>query len=370
MYRTDEPDKELVQQALANSMWAFECLVERYQSVVCGMAYHQLGNFADAQDITQDVFLEAYQNLDCLQQPAKFAPWLRGITLNLCRMWRRRRRPDALSLEDELNLPGSEPTPLDTLTDKEFRDSVAQAIGALPENNRLVIILYYFNEMSYKEISQFLDVPLTTVEGRLHRAKRQLRKEMIDMVEQTLTHQKIEPKIQTETLLESGLHFGHQTSRGNPKMAAYIFAERNGIQIFDLKKTREGIKKAQRFAKGVAQKGGKILFICTKQHAQSVIDKQAQRCEMPYINEPYQRGKLTEIAQQIGGLHAVVIVDVSRESAAVDEARALGVPIIGLVDSDGDPSRADYVIPGNDDACRAIELVCSQIADAVLSVSI
>lgn len=100
-----------------------------------------------------------------------------------------------------------------------------------------------------------------------------------------------------------------------------------------------------------------------------MIAEQAQRCGMPYLNTPYQGGTLTEIAQQGGDLYAVLVIDVGRESIAVQEAREARIPIIGLVDTDGDPELADYVIPGNDDACRSIALVCSQIADAVLSVS-
>ena len=150
---------------------------------------------------------------------------------------------------------------------------------------------------------------------------------MVDLVEQTLTHQKIENEtieIPMKALLESGLHFGHKVERANPNMAPYFFAERNGIHIFDLKQTREGIKRAKHFVTEVVRGGGRILFVCTKTHAQSSIAEQAQSCGMPYLNMPYRSGRLRQIARQIGNLHAVLIIDVEQEGIAVHEAHELG----------------------------------------------
>jgi len=215
-------------------------------------------------------------------------------------------------------------------------------------------------------------------------------------------------------LLEAGVHFGHQTKRWNPKMREYIFGERNGIYIVDLQKTLRLFKEALKFATQLGIDGKKILFIGTKRQAQDVVAEEAQRAGMFYVNQRWLGGLLTnfvtieksigrlreltsimeegrfeELSKKelsrldkerkrldknlrgiidMGGLpHAVFVVDANREEIAVHEARKLGIPVIGIVDTNCDPDVVDYVIPGNDDALRAIKLFTSRIADAVIA---
>lgn len=215
-------------------------------------------------------------------------------------------------------------------------------------------------------------------------------------------------------LLEAGVHFGHQTKRWNPKMREYIFGERNGIYIVDLQKTLRLFKEALKFATQLGAEGKKVLFIGTKRQAQEVVAEEAQRAGMFYVNQRWLGGLLTnyvtieksiarlreltammeegrfeELSKKelsrldkerkrldknlrgildMGGLpHAIFVVDANREEIAVHEARKLGIPIIGIVDTNCDPDVVDYVIPGNDDALRAIKLFASRIADAVIA---
>ncbi len=215
-------------------------------------------------------------------------------------------------------------------------------------------------------------------------------------------------------LLEAGVHFGHQTKRWNPKMREYIFGERNGIYIVDLQKTLKLFREALKFATQLGVEGKKILFIGTKRQAQEVIAEEAQRSGMFYVNQRWLGGLLTNFVTieksiarlreltsmmeeggfedlskkelsrldkerkrldknlrgilDMGGLpDAVFVVDANREEIAVHEARKLGIPIIGIVDTNCDPDVVDYVIPGNDDALRAIKLFTSRIADAVMA---
>lgn len=215
-------------------------------------------------------------------------------------------------------------------------------------------------------------------------------------------------------LLEAGVHFGHQTKRWNPKMRQYIFGERNGIYIVDLQKTLRLFKVALKFATQLGTEGKKILFIGTKRQAQEVVAEEAQRAGMYYVNERWLGGLLTnfitieksiarlreltsmmedgrfdELSKKelsrldkerkrldknlcgiidMGGLpHAIFVVDANREEIAVHEARKLGIPVIAIVDTNCDPDVVDYVIPGNDDALRAIKLFTSRIADAVIA---
>jgi small subunit ribosomal protein S2 len=215
-------------------------------------------------------------------------------------------------------------------------------------------------------------------------------------------------------LLEAGVHFGHQTKRWNPKMKEYIFGERNGIYIIDLGKTVKLFTDAEKFVSTLAAEGRTILFVGTKRQAQDVISEEAQRCGMFHVNQRWLGGLLTnfttiqrsltrlrdleamvtdgrydtlskkEIARlekekkklqkNLDGIRqmnqlpdAVFIVDTKKEKIAVDEARKLKIPIIGIVDTNCDPDEVDFVVPGNDDALRAIRLFASRIADAVLS---
>ncbi|NMB36205.1 MAG: 30S ribosomal protein S2 [Firmicutes bacterium] len=214
-------------------------------------------------------------------------------------------------------------------------------------------------------------------------------------------------------LLEAGVHFGHQTRRWNPKMRGYIFTERNGIYIIDLQKTVRLMGSAYNFVKNLALQEEKILFVGTKKQAQESIEEEAGRCEMPYVNQRWLGGMLTnfstirkrinrlkelekreeegyfeslpkkevskllhekeKLLKFLGGIRdmqelpsAVYIVDPRKEKIAVAEARKLGIPIISIVDTNCDPDEIDYVIPGNDDAIRAIRLITSKMAEAVL----
>ena len=219
--------------------------------------------------------------------------------------------------------------------------------------------------------------------------------------------------ISMKQLLEAGVHFGHQTRRWNPKMAPYIFTERNGIYIIDLQKTSRKVDEAYAAVKSIAEEGGKVLFVGTKKQAQESIESEAKRCNMYYVNNRWLGGMLTnfrtirtrverlnqidkmeqqgqfellpkkeviklqnereKLENNLGGIRemkklpgALFIVDPRKEHIAVSEARALGIPIVAIVDTNCDPDEVDYVIPGNDDAIRAVKLIAGKMADAVL----
>jgi small subunit ribosomal protein S2 len=214
-------------------------------------------------------------------------------------------------------------------------------------------------------------------------------------------------------LLETGVHFGHRTPRWNPKMARYIYTERNGVHIIDLQQTVKALNKAYAFIRDTVAQGNKVLFVGTKRQAQETIAQEAQRCNMPYVSQRWLGGTLTnwqtikgridylkdlearrdsgefdllpkkealilsreidKLNSRLGGLKdmkrlpsAVFVVDIRNEDTAVAEADRLGIPIVATVDTNCDPSRIDYVIPANDDAIRAIRLLTSKMADAVL----
>jgi small subunit ribosomal protein S2 len=215
-------------------------------------------------------------------------------------------------------------------------------------------------------------------------------------------------------LMEAGVHFGHQTKRWNPKMKEYIFGERNGIYIIDLGKTVKLFREAEEFVTNLAAEGRTILFVGTKRQAKDVIAEEAQRCGMFFVNERWLGGLLTNFAtiqRSLGRLRdieamatdgrydtlskkeiarnekerrklqknlegirgmsrlpdAVFVVDTKKEKIAVDEARKLKIPVLGIVDTNCDPDEVDFVIPGNDDALRALRLFASRIADAVIA---
>ena len=219
--------------------------------------------------------------------------------------------------------------------------------------------------------------------------------------------------ISMKQLLEAGVHFGHQTRRWNPKMKEYIFTERNGIYIIDLQKTVKKIDEAYYFIRDLAMEGGTVLFVGTKKQAQESIEQEAKRCEMFYVNQRWLGGLLTnfktiqtritklnqinkmeadgdfdllpkkeviqlcalreKLMKNLGGIKemkklpsCMFVVDPRKEHIAVMEARNLGIPIVAIVDTNCDPDDVDYVIPGNDDAIRAVKLIASKIADAVL----
>ena len=199
--------------------------------------------------------------------------------------------------------------------------------------------------------------------------------------------------VSMKQLLEAGVHFGHQTRRWNPKMAKYIFTERNGIYIIDLQKTVKKLDEAYNYVKEVAAEGGDILFVGTKKQAQESIRDEALRCGMHYVNARWLGGMLTnfrtirkridrmdqlakmmeKLDKYLGGVKnmktlpkAMFIVDPHKERIAVAEARKLNIPIVAIVDTNCNPDEIDYVIPGNDDAIRAVKLIAGAMADAVL----
>jgi small subunit ribosomal protein S2 len=220
------------------------------------------------------------------------------------------------------------------------------------------------------------------------------------------------PVVSMRDLLEAGVHFGHQTRRWNPKMRRFIFTERGGIYIIDLQQTAELLDRAYEFARELAGRGGTMLFVGTKKQAMDSIEEEAQRVGMPYVNHRWLGGLLTnwrtmsnriermhelrrlkeegqldllpakerltmlseleKLESNLGGVadlkrqpDALLVVDLRKEQIAVREARRLGLPIIGLVDTNCDPDEADYVIPGNDDAIRSCSLVIKAIARAI-----
>ena len=219
--------------------------------------------------------------------------------------------------------------------------------------------------------------------------------------------------ISMKQLLEAGVHFGHQTRRWNPKMAPYIYTERNGIYIIDLQKSLGKVDEAYDAVFDIAEQGGTILFVGTKKQAQDAIKQEAERCGMYYVNERWLGGMLTnfktiesriarlkeieameedgtfdvlpkkevtnlkkeleKLQKNIGGIKdmgripdAIFVVDPKKERICVQEAHALGIPLIGIADTNCDPDELDYVIPGNDDAIRAVKLIVGKMADAVI----
>ena len=220
--------------------------------------------------------------------------------------------------------------------------------------------------------------------------------------------------ISMKQLLEAGVHFGHQTRRWNPKMAEYIYTERNGIYIIDLQKSVGKVDEAYNAVYDIAEQGGTILFVGTKKQAQDAVKTEAERCGMYYVNERWLGGMLTnfktiqsriqrlkniekmeedgtfevlpkkevaglkvkkeKLERFLGGIKdmkripdAIFVVDPKKESICVQEAHILGIPLIGIVDTNCDPEELDYVIPGNDDAIRAVKLIVSKMADAVIA---
>ena len=218
--------------------------------------------------------------------------------------------------------------------------------------------------------------------------------------------------VSMKQLLEAGVHFGHQTRRWNPKMSAYIFGERNGIHIIDLQKTVKKLKEAYQYVKDLAAAGESIIFVGTKKQAQDAIKEEAERCGMYFVNYRWLGGMLTnfttiknsiaylreletmseqelskrskkeqagllkdraKLERSLGGIKnmsrlpgAIFVIDTKKEHIAVQEARKLGIPVVAVVDTNCDPDEVDVLVPGNDDAIRAVKLISGKIADAVL----
>lgn len=222
--------------------------------------------------------------------------------------------------------------------------------------------------------------------------------------------------ISMKQLLEAGVHFGHQTRRWNPKMAPYIFTERNGIYIIDLQKTVGKVDEAYKAICDIAAEGGTVLFVGTKKQAQDAVKTEAERCGMFYVNERWLGGMLTnfktiksrvarlkaietmsqdgtfdvlpkkevinlrkewdKLEKNLGGIKdmkkipdAIFVVDPKKERICVQEAHTLGIPLIGIADTNCDPEELDYVIPGNDDAIRAVKLIVAKMADGIIEVN-
>ena len=219
--------------------------------------------------------------------------------------------------------------------------------------------------------------------------------------------------ISMKQLLEAGVHFGHQTRRWNPKMKPYIFTERNGIYIIDLQKSVGKVDEAYNAISDIVAQGGTVLFVGTKKQAQEAVKTEAERCGMYYVNERWLGGMLTnfktiqtrikrlkdiekmsedgtfdvlpkkevtilkkeweKLEKNIGGIKdmdripdAIFVVDPKKEHLCIQEAHALGITLLGIVDTNCDPEELDYVIPGNDDAIRAVKLIVSKMADAII----
>ncbi|MBU5317140.1 30S ribosomal protein S2 [Clostridium bornimense] len=220
--------------------------------------------------------------------------------------------------------------------------------------------------------------------------------------------------ISMKQLLEAGVHFGHQTRRWNPKMAEYIFTERNGIYIIDLQKTVKKVDEAYNFIRSVAEEGKDVLFVGTKKQAQEAISEEAVRSGMHFVNHRWLGGMLTnfktiktrigrlaelkemqengtfdvlpkkeviklnnemeKLEKNLGGIKELVqervgalfVVDPRKEKNAISEAKILGIPVVAIVDTNCDPDEVDYVIPGNDDAIRAVKLITAKMADAII----
>jgi small subunit ribosomal protein S2 len=234
------------------------------------------------------------------------------------------------------------------------------------------------------------------------------------VVEVKPRREKIMSVISMKQLLEAGVHFGHQTRRWNPKMAPYIFTERNGIYIIDLQKTVKKVEEAYNFIRSVSEEGKDVLFVGTKKQAQEAIQEEAKRSGMHFVNNRWLGGMMTnfttiknrigkleeldkmeedgtfevlpkkeviklknekdKLQRNLGGIRemnsgnvgALFIVDPRKEKNAILEAKILGIPVVAIVDTNCDPDEVDYVIPGNDDAIRAVKLITAKMADAII----
>lgn len=186
-------DTELVQRTLQGDNDSFGRLVSKYQGVVYGLCFHLVGNFTDAQDLAQEAFVLAYRNLYQLREPSKFASWLHSVTVNVCRMWLRKQKFDVISLDTKAatKLTSALPTQQEIVEEKELQLAVRQAIDSLSEKNRLAVMLYYIDGLSYQKISDFWSVPVTTVKSRLTRARLQLKEELMTMVEKNFGEHKL-----------------------------------------------------------------------------------------------------------------------------------------------------------------------------------
>lgn len=222
-------------------------------------------------------------------------------------------------------------------------------------------------------------------------------------------------EVTMQKLFEAGAHFGHQTQRWNPKMAPYIFTQKNKVHIIDLAQTVGKMEEAKKFVESVVKNEGKVLFVGTKKQAQSIIKEEAEKCGMPYVSERWLGGMLTnfqtiasrtkymkdlernieegtgmtkkeklkgeeelkKLRANLGGIlditkvpDAIFIVDIAKESTAVNEAKKIGIPIVAIVDTNVNPELVDFPIPANDDAVKAVKIICEYISDAIKAVPV
>ena len=218
--------------------------------------------------------------------------------------------------------------------------------------------------------------------------------------------------VSTEKLLEAGVHFGHLTSKWNPKMAPYIFMEQNGIHIIDLNKTSAKLEEAKHASQNIARTGRKVMFVATKKQAKEILEENAQRVNMPFVSQRWLGGMLTnfatvrksikkmqaiekmktdgtfdnmnkkerlmktreqeKLARVLGGIEnlnripsALFVIDIKREHIAVKEAQKLNIPIFAIVDTNSDPTKVDFPIPGNDDSAKSLHILCNEVTDAI-----
>ncbi len=282
---------------------------------------------------------------------------------------------------------------------KIYSKNLAKNLLKMLANIRISML--YYSCCKKAHIWLFLQVPEIGWQGRKY------------MEEKTKMEERKMNVISMKQLLEAGVHFGHQTRRWNPKMAEYIYTERNGIHIIDLQKSVGKVDEAYKATFDVAAEGGTILFVGTKKQAQDAVKTEAERCGMYYVSERWLGGMLTnfktiqgrinrlkdiermsedgtfevlpkkevielkkeweKLEKNLGGIKemkkvpdAIFVVDPKKERICVQEAHTLGIPLIGIADTNCDPEELDYVIPGNDDAIRAVKLIVAKMADAVI----
>ena len=252
----NQTDGQLVKQTLQGNLSSFDLLFQRYRGIVYGLTYHWTRNLADAQDLTQETFYRAYEKLGQLRDPEKFAVWLRRIATNMCRRWQRG-LPDAVlsidapenqNIRDELQLHAH--LPEEVIEAKEQQHAVEDILNQLSDKVRLTTTLFYIDEFSYQEISDFLEVPVSTVKGRLYKARKQLKEEAIQMVEDTLGQQKDKPKIEIKKV--SGYVFDHEEGFAYLRPTANVPSSSEDIRVSESDLSWFGLK-AGDFVHGYAR---------------------------------------------------------------------------------------------------------------------
>ena len=239
------PDEQLVQRALAGDLDSFNLLVAKYQGTIYGLAYHLAANFADAQDITQETFLRAYERLEQLKDPGKFSVWIRQIAANACHKLHRGQPSETVSIDAPGNqklreeIPHQAHQPDERLEAMERATSISNILSLLPEKARLATTLFYIDDLSYQQISSFLEVPVSTVRSRLHSARKRLSREALQMVEESLGHERRKLKIEIKKacgylhVLEEGWGFLRPTAEATDSTED-IYMSAESISMFHL----------------------------------------------------------------------------------------------------------------------------------------